>query len=172
MNEIVIRKIGLEDMDALQVISRRTFVETFAEGNSPENLAKYLEERLNADILKTELSNPGSWFYFAEFNGEVIGYLKVNTGSAQTEHWDSAAVEIERIYVLHEFHGKKVGQALYDKAIAIAHELHADTVWLGVWEKNPRAINFYKKNGFVEFDKHIFKLGDDEQTDIMMKRSL
>lgn len=172
MNEIVIRRVGLEDMDALQTISRQTFEETFAEGNSPENMAKYLEERLNSDILKTELSNHGSRFYFAEFNGEVIGYLKVNTGSAQTEYWDGAAVEIERIYVLHEFHGKKVGQVLYDKAIAIAHELHTDTVWLGVWEKNPRAINFYKKNGFVEFDKHIFRLGDDEQTDIMMKRSL
>lgn len=172
MNEIVIRRVGLEEMDALQAISRRTFVETFAEGNSPENMAKYLEKRLNSDILKTELSNSGSRFYFAEFNGAVIGYLKVNTGSAQTEHWDGGAVEIERIYVLQAFHGKKVGQVLYDKAISIARELHADAVWLGVWEKNPRAINFYKKNGFVEFDKHIFKLGDDEQTDIMMRRFL
>jgi ribosomal protein S18 acetylase RimI-like enzyme len=71
-----------------------------------------------------------------------------------------------------EYHGKSVGQLLYDQAIKIARQKNADYVWLGVWEENPRAINFYKKNGFVEFDKHIFKLGNDEQTDIMMKLKL
>ena len=82
------------------------------------------------------------------------------------------AYKIERIYVLKEFHGKKVGQILYDTAFEMAKQRCADYLWLGVWEENPRAINFYKKNGFVEFDKHIFKLGNDEQTDIMMKLQL
>jgi ribosomal protein S18 acetylase RimI-like enzyme len=82
---------------------------------------------------------------------------------------DEGALEIERIYVLKDFHGKSVGQVLYNKAIDIAKEKKTKYVWLGVWEENPRAISFYKKNGFVEFDKHIFILGDDEQTDIMMK---
>jgi ribosomal protein S18 acetylase RimI-like enzyme len=85
---------------------------------------------------------------------------------------DERAMEIERIYVLKDFHGKNVGQLLYQKAIDIALVKKADYVWLGVWEENPRAINFYKKNGFVEFDKHIFVLGDDEQTDIMMRLKL
>jgi ribosomal protein S18 acetylase RimI-like enzyme len=74
--------------------------------------------------------------------------------------------------VLNEYHGKKVGQLLYDKAIQVATLMQVDYVWLGVWEENQRALSFYKKNGFVEFDKHIFKLGEDEQTDIMMKLSL
>ena len=74
--------------------------------------------------------------------------------------------------MLKEYHGQKVGQILYDKAIEIAQQKSVDFVWLVVWEENPRAINFYKKNGFIEFDKHIFKLGDDEQTDIMMKLKL
>jgi ribosomal protein S18 acetylase RimI-like enzyme len=82
---------------------------------------------------------------------------------------DKTALEIERIYVLKDFHGKSVGQMLYKKALEIAQMKKVSYVWLGVWEENPRAISFYKKNGFVEFDKHIFKLGDDEQTDIMMK---
>ncbi|MBP7822091.1 MAG: GNAT family N-acetyltransferase, partial [Saprospiraceae bacterium] len=102
----------------------------------------------------------------------VIGYLKLNFGSSQTELQDEKALEIERIYVSKEYHGKSVGQLLYDMAIQIAKQKNADYVWLGVWEENPRAINFYKKNGFVAFDKHIFKLGDDEQTDIMMKLKL
>ncbi|MNE41268.1 Protease synthase and sporulation negative regulatory protein PAI 1 [compost metagenome] len=81
-------------------------------------------------------------------------------------------MEIERIYVLRAFHGKKVGQILYEKALQIAEVLGLSFIWLGVWEKNLRAIQFYEKNGFVAFDKHIFKLGDDEQTDIMMKKEL
>ncbi len=103
---------------------------------------------------------------------EVIGYLKLNFGQSQTELKDRRAFEIERIYVLKTFHGKHVGQQLYDKAIEIVRQKAAEYVWLGVWEANPRAIQFYRKNGFVEFDKHIFKVGDDLQTDIMMRLQL
>jgi diamine N-acetyltransferase len=98
--------------------------------------------------------------------------LKINFKEAQTELKENKTIEIERIYVLKDFYGKNVGQLLYDKAIKIAKQKNVEYVWLGVWEENPRAINFYKKNGFVEFDKHIFKLGNDEQTDIMMKLKL
>lgn len=135
-------------------------------------MQKYLEEGFTFEKLTSELLSPNSKFYFASFENKVIGYLKLNFGQSQTELKDDKALEIERIYVLNEYHGKKVGQILYDKAIEIAKHKKADYIWLGVWEENPRAINFYKKNGFKEFDKHIFKLGEDEQTDIMMKLKL
>jgi ribosomal protein S18 acetylase RimI-like enzyme len=135
-------------------------------------MEKYLEEGFSLEKLTAELKNNNSEFYFAVMDNKVIGYLKLNFGPSQTELKDDKALEIERIYVLREFHGKKVGQLLYEKAMQIARQINADYVWLGVWEENPRAINFYKKNGFVEFDKHIFKLGNDEQTDIMMKLQL
>ena len=172
MDEIEIKKIGVTDIEQLQIIGRQTFFETFADGNTEENMQKYLEEGFTVDKLTLELTNPNSEFYFALFDNKVIGYLKINFGQAQTELKDQKALEIERIYVLKEFHGKKVGQILYDTAFNIAKQASADYLWLGVWEENPRAINFYKKNGFVEFDKHIFKLGTDEQTDIMMKLQL
>ncbi len=172
MDEIEIKKIGVPDIEQLQVIGRQTFFETFADGNTEENMQKYLEEGFTVDKLTSELTNPNSEFYFALFDNKVIGYLKINFGQAQTELKDKKALEIERIYVLKEFHGKKVGQILYDTAFKIAKQTGANYLWLGVWEENPRAINFYKKNGFVEFDKHIFKLGNDEQTDIMMKLQL
>ena len=172
MGEIEIKKIGLTDIEQLQIIGKQTFLETFADGNTKENMQKYLEEGFTANKLTSELTNPNSEFYFALLNNKVIGYLKINFGQAQTELKDQKALEIERIYVLKEFHGKKVGQILYQKAFDIAMQTSADYLWLGVWEENPRAINFYKKDGFVEFDKHIFKLGDDEQTDIMMKLRL
>ena len=169
MNKIEITKIDLKEIEQLKIISKQTFFETFAEGNSEENMKKYLEESFTTELLKTELTNPNSEFYFARMDNNVIGYLKINFGQAQTELKDKSAIEIERIYVLKEFQGKQIGQVLFNKAFEIAKQLNADYLWLGVWEENPRAINFYKKNGFVEFDKHVFKLGDDEQTDIMMK---
>jgi diamine N-acetyltransferase len=169
---IIIKKISLSEIDDLQKIGRQTFDETFSEHNSKENLESYLNEGFSYEKLTAELTNENSEFYFATLKNEVIGYLKVNFGDSQTELKDDKALEIERIYVLKEFHGKKVGQLLYDKAIEIAKEKNADYVWLGVWEKNLRALSFYRKNGFAEFDKHIFKLGDDEQTDFMMKLKL
>lgn len=172
MNQIYIIQINHTDIKALQEIGRQTFAETFAESNSPENMIKYLEEAYADEKLNEELNNPNSVFYFAKAGNQVIGYLKLNFGSSQTELKDNKSLEIERIYVAKEFHGKKVGQLLYDKAIEVAKDKQVNYVWLGVWEENKRAIQFYIKNGFVEFDKHIFVLGNDAQTDIMMKKQL
>ena len=172
MENIEIRRVTLNDIQTLQKISKETFAETFSENNDEANMNKYLEEGFATDKLSKEISNPASQFYFATLEGQVIGYLKINTGNAQTEGTAEHALEIERIYVLSAYHGKKVGQLLYAKAMQLADELKSNYVWLGVWEENQRAIRFYEKNGFIAFDKHIFKLGEDEQTDIMMKKTL
>lgn len=172
MQNVIIKLVAPEEIELLQSIGRQTFFETFSADNSEENMKKYLDERFSPEALTEELMDKNSAFYFAWLDKKVIGYLKLNFGASQTELKDTEAVEIERIYVLKDFYGKHVGQALYEKAIQVANQTKATYVWLGVWEKNPRAINFYLKNGFVEFDKHVFKLGDDEQTDIMMKLSL
>ena len=161
---------SLLDLAALQSIGQQTFTETFAEGNTVENLARYLTEGFSDEKLTAELENENSQFYLAEKDGKVLGYLKVNTEAAQSEKQDPAALEIERIYVLQEYHGKEVGVKLYEQALTIALHRKAPFIWLGVWEKNPRAIRFYQKQGFVEFDQHIFQLGDDAQTDILMKK--
>lgn len=172
MDTIVVTQVSNSEIQELQKIGRQTFSETFSSVNSDENMIKYLDEGFSVEKLSTELADKNAQFYFAKLNNEIIGYLKLNFGESQTEIQDNKALEIERIYVINAFHGKKVGQILYDKAIEIAKEKKVNYVWLGVWENNERAIKFYKKNGFVEFDKHIFKLGNDEQTDIMMKKSI
>lgn len=169
MENIILRSISVKDVVGLQEIGQQTFFETFESRNTEENMKNYLEEGFSINKLTTELENKNSEFYFAELDNHVIGYLKLNIVESQTELQEDSALEIERIYVLKDFHGKKVGQLLYEKAISIAKQKNVDYVWLGVWEENLRAINFYKKNGFIEFDKHIFRLGNDEQTDIMMK---
>ena len=172
MDIIKISKVTSADIPRLQAIGRQTFAETFADHNTADDMQMYLDNNLSTDKLTDELIDPNSEFYFALLDNKVIGYLKINHGQSQTELKDKSSIEIERIYVLKDFHGKNVGQVLYNKAIDIATQTNAEYVWLGVWEKNPRAINFYKKNGFIEFDKHIFKLGNYEQTDIMMRLKL
>ena len=160
-----IRKVNIHDIDKLKEIGKLTFAETFSSENSEEDMREYLEEGFSTEKLKTELTDKKAEFYFAELGDKVTGYLKVNFGQSQTEMKSENTLEIERIYVLKEFHGKKVGQTLYNKAIELAKEKSVDYVWLGVWEHNPRAIRFYEKNGFVVFDKHIFKLGTDGSDD-------
>lgn len=172
MEFMKITRITTNEIDQLQKIVRQTFYETFSTGNTQENMQKYLDERFSIEKLTAELNDKNAIFYFAQLENKIVGYLKINFGDSQTELKDDKSLEIERIYVLKEFQGKKIGQILYDKAIEIAKQKDADYIWLGVWEENPRAIKFYKKNGFIEFDKHIFKLGNDEQTDIMMKLKL
>ena len=172
MQDIHLRKAENKDLISLQKIGKLTFSETFSSDNSEENLRSYLETTFSIEKVATELSDENAEFYFAECENEIIGYLKVNYGDSQTEIKSERSLEIERIYVLKEFHGQKVGQILYEKAIELAKEINADFVWLGVWEQNPRAIRFYEKNGFRAFDKHIFRLGNDEQTDIMMKLTM
>lgn len=172
MERINIKKITIEDLKSLQKIGRQTFFETFSTGNSDENMTTYLNESFSTTKLSEELNNKDSEFYFALDQHQVVGYLKLNSGASQTEKQDKDALEIERIYVTQEYQGKKVGQLLFEKALELAIDKNACYVWLGVWEGNAKAIQFYKKNGFVEFGQHFFQLGDDEQIDILMKKNL
>ena len=172
MDEIAITQIGVEDAAVLQQLAKQTFADTFGPYNTEADMQQYLQGNLSMEKLETELSNPNSSFYFARSADQLIGYLKLNVAGAQTELQDPRALEIERIYVVKEYHGKKIGQLLYDFAVSVAQEKQLDYVWLAVWENNERAIRFYEKNGFIAFDKHTFWLGEDKQTDIMMKRDL
>lgn len=164
-----IENMNENEVEQLQSISRQTFAETFSDSNSKENMDKYLNENLSIQKLSEELNNKNSHFFFIKDGERNIGYLKLNMGPSQTELKDETALEIERIYVIQEYQGKKVGQQLYEKAIQVAKEKKAQYVWLGVWEENHKAIQFYNKNGFEVFDKHVFVLGDEKQTDLMMR---
>jgi ribosomal protein S18 acetylase RimI-like enzyme len=172
MYSISIQKTALNEVEALQEISRLTFYETFAAVNTRENMSLFLENDLSLERLSEELSNPNSEFYFAFCEDEVIGYLKINYKSAQNEHKTANSIEIERIYVKKMFLGKKVGKSLLEHAFDLSKQNQLDFIWLGVWEENQRAIHFYKQFDFEEYDKHVFMLGKDSQTDILMKRKL
>lgn len=172
MNNVTIRRLEKDDLAKLQTIAMQTFLESFSAGNSSENMKSYVEENFSLEKLAAELNDSNSEFFFAEIDEGVIGYLKINLGPSQTELKNDNALEIERIYVLSKFQGKKIGQLLFEKALKVAGMNNVEYVWLGVWDQNLKAINFYTRNGFVEFGKHAFRLGNDIQTDLMMKLTL
>lgn len=169
---MTIKKCNLENVSELQRISVETFTETFKEQNSPEHLNAYLEKAYNLETLKQELANPSSHFFFVYWNQEIAGYLKVNMDEAQTEAMGSGSLEVERIYVKKHYQKHGLGKALLNKAFEIALDEKKQTIWLGVWEDNTNAIAFYQKKGFVQTGSHSFFMGDDEQVDLIMTKTL
>jgi ribosomal protein S18 acetylase RimI-like enzyme len=168
----VISDLTEKDLDALRTISIQTFTETFREHNTEEDMRKYVSENLNPEKLLKELNTNGSRFYFIHSGEELAGYMKLNEGSAQTVEGKTGTLEIERIYVLEKFQGQQFGKILFQHAVALAQEARQNTIWLGVWERNTKAIAFYERNGFVKTGSHDFVLGDDVQTDHIMELHL
>ncbi len=172
MHSIRIEKIGDEAVGQLRDISIATFQESFGDQNTVDNMNAYIKKCFSEEHLLAELRDPGSLFYVANIKDQWVGYVKLNSGSVQIGNQLERAIEIQRIYVLKDFQGHKVGQQLYEKAVGIALQAGIQFIWLGVWEKNKRAIRFYERNGFIPFGSHFFWLGNDKQTDILMRLSL
>ncbi len=166
------RRCVAEDLDALRAISVKTYYETFAAVNTPENMEAYLQAAYNEQKLCRELMDGNQEFYFLYAGDTLAGYLKINEAPAQVEFHDPKALEIERLYVSKEFLGIGLGQYLMDKAVAMAQERSKEYIWLGVWEHNERAQRFYKRNGFYQIGAHSFIMGDDDQTDYLMRKDL
>ena len=168
MDKFLVRRVKADEIESLQLISRRTFYETFWMSNSRQDMIDYLENSLSLEALSRELENPNSEFYFLFLDAESAtdfepaAYLKLNFLN----------VELERIYVLSKFQCKGIGRYLLDFSIQLALSRRAPILWLGVWERNYNAIDFYKQNIFQYFGKHTFRLGQDLQTDILMQKIL
>ncbi|BDH63520.1 spermidine/spermine N(1)-acetyltransferase [Lysinibacillus sp. PLM2] len=169
---VEIRKCNMDDLQTLQEISIETFYEAFKDQNSTENMEAYLESAFNLNQLKKELTNISSQFYFVIFHNEIVGYLKLNTGDAQSEKMGNESLEIERIYLKSKVQKNGLGKLLINKAIEIARESNKKKIWLGVWEKNDNAIAFYKKMGFIQTGTHSFYMGEEEQQDFIMTKTL
>ena len=170
--KLEIKECTLDDLFLLQEFSYKTFYDTFGHMNSPSNMKAYLEKAFNINRLQDELSNSDSLFYFLYIDEELAGYLKLNEYQAQTDIHDPESIEIERIYVAKEFQGKGLGRTLINKALDVALTRMKLYIWLGVWEKNYKALQFYKNNGFYLIGKHSFFLGEEEQTDFILRKDI
>ena len=168
----IIQRATETDLSDLQSISILTFCQAFAQFNTADDMQLYLENCLSIEQLNKEMATDASSFFLAKIEGETIGYLKLNCYNSDQNDLEGQGLEIERIYVVEEYHGTGIGQELYSLAVERATETHATHLWLGVWEHNPRAIRFYEKLGFEPFGTQQFILGKDIQTDILMRLSL
>ena len=170
--DVNIRRASTGDAESLAELGARTFSETFAEDNSPEDVAAYLAASFSVERLAAELDDPLSVFFVAEVDGRAAGYAKLHPGEAPGEVDGRKAVELVRLYVAQAWLGRGVGPALMRRCIDEAREKGFQTIWLGVWERNRRAQAFYRKWNFHEVGEHIFQLGSDPQRDVVMRRAV
>ena len=172
VGEVIIGRGTIEDAVALTELSVTTFTDTFAADNRKEDMDKYLAEEMNLEKLSKELSDEKNLFFLVRYNGHLAGYAKLSAAKKPEAPATNNPVEIERIYVARKYQGRKIGAALMNECINYALAQSSDTVWLGVWEHNYKAVNFYNQWGFERYGSHEFRLGDDIQTDMLMKKDL
>ena len=169
---LTIRRGTPADALLLSELAARTFSETFAVDNTPEDLAAYLAASFSVAQVTAELEEPASTFLIAEIEGQAAGYAKLHDGEPEQGVEGANPIELVRLYVLREWLGRSVGQQLMRACIDEAQRTGHETLWLGVWERNARAQAFYRKWNFRPVGEHVFQLGADRQRDILMERSL
>jgi diamine N-acetyltransferase len=160
------------DNQLLAEIGARAFADTFGPDNTAENMAVYLAESFSPEKQAAELAAPGTVFLIAEVDGKAAGYCRLREGPPEGIPTGASPIEIVRIYALKEWIGRGVGPALMQASLDEAEKRGCDTIWLDVWEENPRGIGFYRKWGFEKVGTQTFKLGDDLQRDLIMQRPL
>ena len=170
--ELIIQKCSIEDLQVLRDVGYETYDDSFRALNTPETMDAYLAEAFDLEKIKKELETPQSEFYFLYVDDKLAGYIKINDAPAQTDINDAESVELERIYIKSEFKRLGLGTVLIQYAEEIAIARDKQYVWLGVWEENLKAIAFYEKMGYKEFDRHTFRMGDELQSDLVMKKEL
>ena len=170
--DLIIRRGKAEDAELLAELGARTFRETFAADNTPEDMAVYLASAFTPELQAAELADPHCLFQIAETSVVAVGYALIRSGSVPHGVNGKKPIELVRLYVSRESLGSGVGAALMQACIDEAKQRDYETLWLGVWEHNQRAQTFYRKWNFHEVGTHVFQLGDDLQTDMLMQRSI
>ena len=168
----LIRRAAATDAPLLAELGARTFYDTFAATNTPADMAAYLAAAFSPAQQATELADPRVMFLLAEMDGHAAGYAALRAGDAPSSVAGARPVELVRLYVRQEWFGRGVGEALMRACVTEAQQAGYQTMWLGVWEHNYRAQAFYRKWDFVTVGAHIFQLGSDPQTDLLMERAL
>lgn len=166
------RLANLNDVTLLRTLSEQTFRDTYTEFNTPENMEAHVAKNFSMETITKDLQNADYQCFVVEFGSKIVAFAKLVKDHNTKGLADKKVVEIERFYVDKKLHGQQLGRRLMDFCTNWAKENHFETMWLGVWENNPNAIQFYKKMGFEFLDKHVFVLGTEVQTDFTMKRHL
>jgi diamine N-acetyltransferase len=171
-DDLTVRRGKADDAGLLAELGARTFRDTFAADNTPEDMASYLASAFNPEQQADELTDPHCFFQIAETKGVAVGYAMLRSGNVLDEVTGDKPIELVRLYVSRESLGSGVGAALMQACLGEAKQRGYKTLWLGVWEHNHRAQAFYRKWNFRDVGTHVFQLGDDAQTDLLMQRSV
>jgi diamine N-acetyltransferase len=171
---IVVRQATLDDAKLLTDLSFTTFWDAFAHHpkNAPDDLAHYMRQAFSLEQIEAELVDEKNVFLIAEIDNKAAGYAKLVIDNIEPGITAELPIELARLYSHQEYIGKGVGQDLMNACFERAKNHDHDVMWLGVWEYNPRAQRFYEKNGFRVVGKHVFQLGADPQTDLLMQKEL
>lgn len=171
---INLRQATVDDAKLLTDLAYTTFWDAFAHHpkNAPDDLNHYMRQAFNQEQIAAELDDPKNIFLIAEIEGEAAGYAKIIIDNIEPGITADQPIELSRLYSHQKHLGQGVGQKLMDACFDRAREEHRDVMWLGVWEFNPRAQRFYEKNGFRVVGSHVFQLGKDSQTDLLMQKDL
>jgi len=164
-----IRQANADDVPTIIEVAQKTFVETYGETNKKENVEQYMSNMFSTDKICSEINSESERFYIAFNNGTPVGFTKMRSDRKARGLDGKRAIEIERIYVLKEFQGLKVGKELLDKCKSIALEEDYKIIWLQVWQANAKAVQFYQKGGFVIYETAIFQFGDEVHQDYVMR---
>jgi len=170
--ELRFQKCIKNQLNQLVEISRTTFVAAFLEENNSIDFNTYINKAFSIATISKEINNADSYFFFVYLEKELVGYFKLNEFMAQTDFKDVSGIELQRIYIKKEFQGKNIGSHILLRAIEIAAQKRKSYIWLGVWEYNLDAIRFYRRHGFTKFGTHPYYIGNDKQTDWVMKKEL
>ncbi|HZE70249.1 MAG TPA: GNAT family N-acetyltransferase [Pyrinomonadaceae bacterium] len=167
-----IRRANVNDAGLLAELGAQTFSDTFAANNNPEDMTAYLAASFDPAKQTEELLDPLTFYLIAEIQNEAVGYAQLHSGGAPECVTGAKPVELVRFYVTAPWQGRGVSAALMQACIDQAQQAGHQTLWLGVWEHNRRAQAFYRKWTFQEVGQHLFQLGSDEQTDLVMSRMI
>ncbi|MBL7943649.1 MAG: GNAT family N-acetyltransferase [Flavobacteriales bacterium] len=169
MEFVQIRKAGKEDLSLLCRLGRQTFIEAYAAQNDPQNMERYLAENFTDETTLAELHTADSDFFILEYKSEPVGYARTRNAEIVHQLEDRRYAELARLYMLDTHHRLGLGRHLLQHCIDFLGSAGYNTVWLGVWKKNEKAIAFYEAFGFRIFGEHIFPFGNENQSDWIMR---
>lgn len=160
------------ELDSLRIFAAKSFHDTFAHLNEPGPFEEYMQKAFHPTSFQEEFQNPDSFFFLAKIDDQIAGYTKLNFSPAQTDVKDPQSLEIQRIYLDKSQKGKGIGKLLLHHSLDFARQKRLNYVWLGVWDQNHHAIEFYERQGFQKFGKHSFLMGEELQTDFLMRMDI
>lgn len=172
VNNISVRQASAADVDIIVSLGRKTFVETYGDNNKKETVAAYVDEMFNHERIKKEVNTFGERFFITYVGELPVGFTKLSENKQPKGLNGKKKIQVERIYVLKEFQGFKIGKELIEKVMQVAREESYKIVWLSVWQKNNKAVQFYQKAGFVIYDTDEFEFGEEVHEDFLMKKEI